>query len=71
MADRVKIGDKARDFSLKDQKGEGFQLSKYKGQKVLLSFHPLAWTPVCSDQMKSLEANKSTLVCVEYHSFRN
>jgi peroxiredoxin len=61
MADRVKVGDMARDFSIKDLKGEDFQLSKYKGQKVLLSFHPLAWTSVCSDQMKSLEANKSTL----------
>jgi len=25
---------------------------------VLLSFHPLAWTKVCAEQMKSLEANK-------------
>jgi peroxiredoxin len=25
---------------------------------VLLSFHPLAWTSVCAEQMKSLEANK-------------
>lgn len=61
MVDRVKVGGRASDFSLKDQKGEDFQLSKYKGQKVLLSSHPLAWTPVCADQMKSLEANKSTL----------
>ena len=61
MANRVKVGDKAGDFSLKDQNGEDFQLSRYKGQNVLLSFHPLAWTPVCADQMKSLETNKSTL----------
>lgn len=25
---------------------------------MLLSFHPLAWTPVCADQMKSLEKNR-------------
>jgi len=27
---------------------------------VLLSFHPLAWTSVCAEQMKSLENNKET-----------
>jgi peroxiredoxin len=27
---------------------------------VLLSFHPLAWTSVCAEQMKSLEKNKET-----------
>ena len=25
---------------------------------MLLSFHPLAWTGVCAEQMKALEANK-------------
>jgi peroxiredoxin len=51
-------GDKAKDFSLQDQNDKEFKLSNYKGQKVLLSLHPLAWTPVCSEQMKSLEKNK-------------
>lgn len=50
-------GEKFHDFSLKDHTGEIFQLSKYKGKKALLSFHPLAWTKVCADQMKFLEAN--------------
>ena len=27
---------------------------------MLLSFHPLAWTSVCAEQMKSLENNKET-----------
>ena len=27
------------------------------GKKLLLSFHPLAWTEVCARQMQSLEAN--------------
>jgi peroxiredoxin len=51
-------GKKVRDFSLKDQNGRIFHLADLKGKKVLLSFHPLAWTPVCSRQMKSLEKNK-------------
>lgn len=54
----MKVGDQFRDFSLEDQNKEVFILSKLKGKKVLLSFHPLAWTSVCSEQMKSLEKNK-------------
>ncbi|MFZ3060593.1 MAG: peroxiredoxin [Candidatus Methanoperedens sp.] len=53
----VKTGDKAKDFTLSDQDGKNVKLSKLKGKIVLLSFHPLAWTPVCADQMKSLEKN--------------
>lgn len=45
------------DFSLKDQNGETFKLSDYRGKKVLLSFHPLAWTSICAKQMLSLEEN--------------
>lgn len=55
----VKVGDKAKDFTLKDQNGKEIRLSTLKGKKVLLSFHPLAWTPVCSRQMKSLERNQA------------
>ena len=64
MADEVKAlpdGTEAPDFTLKDQDGKDFTLSALKGKKVLLSFHPLAWTGVCAEQMKSLEANNKTL----------
>jgi peroxiredoxin len=60
MAEKIKVGDKARDFSLKDHNGKDFRLSDHPGKRILLSFHPLAWTSVCADQMKSLEANKKT-----------
>jgi peroxiredoxin len=50
-----KAGDKAPDFNLKDQNEKKFTLSDFKGKWVLLSFHPLAWTGVCSKQMQSLE----------------
>ncbi len=53
----LQVGSFAPDFSLKDQNGETLQLSQLKGKKVLLSFHPLAWTSVCADQMKSLHEN--------------
>jgi peroxiredoxin len=60
MAERnkpVAAGETAPDFTLKDQEGKDFKLSEQKGKKVLLSFHPLAWTGVCTAQMKALEAN--------------
>jgi peroxiredoxin len=49
------MGSKAPDFRLKDQKSKSFSLSQFTGKKVLLSFHPLAWTSVCAKQMQSLE----------------
>jgi peroxiredoxin len=51
-------GKKVKDFKLTDQNGRDFRLTACKGKKVLLSFHPLAWTPICALQMKSLERNK-------------
>ncbi|MGZ3593521.1 MAG: redoxin domain-containing protein, partial [Syntrophales bacterium] len=54
-------GRKVKDFSLKDQNGQDFHLSEYRAEKVLLSFHPLAWTPVCAKQMQTLEKNKRSL----------
>lgn len=54
----IKLGKVVKDFTLHDQFGQEFSLSKMKGRRVLLSFHPLAWTPVCAKQMQSLENNK-------------
>jgi peroxiredoxin len=54
----LKKGDRAPEFVLKDQSGKEFKLSDFRGKRVLLSFHPLAWTRVCAQQMQSLEENK-------------
>lgn len=51
-------GDIAPDFTLRDHHNREFKLSDFAGRRVLLSFHPLAWTPVCSEQMKALELRK-------------
>jgi len=56
----IKTGQKAPDFILRDQHNAEFKLSAFKGRKVLLSFHPLAWTKVCARQMQSLEKNLKT-----------
>lgn len=57
----VKVGQNAPDFVLKDQHNRDFKLSDFRGRKVLLSFHPLAWTKICARQMQSLEKNFKTL----------
>jgi peroxiredoxin len=55
---KLKPGKKAPLFTLKNQHGQEVSLAVLKGKKVLLSFHPLAWTPVCEVQMKTLEIKK-------------
>lgn len=57
-AKKLGVGDRAPDFTLRDQHNRDFRLSELKGKKVLLSFHPLAWTGICAKQMKSLEDYK-------------
>jgi peroxiredoxin (alkyl hydroperoxide reductase subunit C) len=48
---RVKIGDRAPDFTLPSISEEKVSLRQYRGKRnVVLSFVPAAWTPVCSDQ---------------------
>lgn len=54
---KIAVGDIAPDFVLKDNRVQDIRLSDYRGKKVLLSWHPLAWTGVCAEQMKALEAN--------------
>ena len=54
----IQLGKTIKNFTLPDQFGQKFELSQQKGCRVLLSFHPLAWTPVCTKQMQSLEKNK-------------
>ncbi|NPU82928.1 MAG: redoxin domain-containing protein [Syntrophaceae bacterium] len=56
----IPTGRKVKDFRLKDQDGEDFRLAAYRGNRILLSFHPLAWTPVCALQMKDLEKKYRT-----------
>ena len=54
----IAVGDRAPEFSLPDQDGREISLESLKGKKVLLSFHPLAWTGVCEIQMRTLELKR-------------
>ena len=54
---KLNIGDKIPNLKLRDHNEEEITLGKFDGKNILLSFHPLAWTSVCRDQMQALEAN--------------
>ncbi|MDP1989407.1 MAG: redoxin domain-containing protein [Syntrophales bacterium] len=54
----ITVGRRVQDFSLPDHEGQKVRLSTLRGKKVLLSWHPLAWTSVCAEQMKTLEKNR-------------
>lgn len=56
----VAAGDAAPDFTVQDNREQNIRLSSFRGKKVLLSWHPLAWTPVCTDQMRALETSWQT-----------
>jgi len=47
-ADLPKVGDFAPDFLLPSQDGETVQLSKLRGQWVVLYFYPKDMTPGCT-----------------------
>lgn len=52
----IAVGSDAPDFELRNHTGGTVRLSDYRGRKhVVLAFHPLAFTPVCSVQMQTYE----------------
>jgi peroxiredoxin len=54
----LKVGDAAPDFELRGHRGNSVRLSDYRGRKnVLIAFHPLAFTPVCANQMCAYESD--------------
>jgi peroxiredoxin (alkyl hydroperoxide reductase subunit C) len=62
MADQtetLKVGDPAPDFSLKGTSKTEFKLSDARGKNVVLNFFPAAFSPVCANQMTSIQAEKA------------
>lgn len=57
----LKIGDKAPDFSVKDQSGNNISLSDYAGQRVVIYFYPKDNTPGCTAQACNIRDNYSEL----------
>ena len=52
-------GDKAPDFTSKDQDGNTISLADYKGKKLVLFFYPKASTPGCTAEACNLSDNYS------------
>ena len=56
------VGRAATGFTLEDQHRTPVTVSPGDGQRLLLSFHPLAWTVPCAAQMQALEAHQPAFV---------
>ena len=54
-------GDKAPDFTAKDQDGNTVSLKDFKGKKIVLYFYPEDDTPTCTIEACNLRDNYSTL----------
>lgn len=53
----LKIGDKAPDFTLRDQDGNETSLNKFNDRNVVLLFFPFANTSVCTAEMSYMRDN--------------
>jgi peroxiredoxin len=61
-------GTVAPDFELENHRREPVRLSGFRGRKhVVLAFHPLAFTPICSAQVESYEREQATLDGLDAH----
>jgi peroxiredoxin len=58
----ITVGSVAPDFALPNQFRETVRLSDFRGRHhVVLAFHPLAFTPICSTQVQGYEREKGTI----------
>lgn len=58
---KLKAGDKAPNFSQKDEQGNTVSLSDYKGKKLVVFFYPKANTPTCTTEACNLRDNYQDL----------
>lgn len=64
----IQTGTVAPDFALPNQLRETVRLSDYRGKAhVVLAFHPLAFTPVCSAQMQGYERELPAITALDAH----
>ena len=54
---KLKVGDTAPQFSVKDQDGNVVNLTDFQGKKVVLFFYPKASTPGCTAEACNLRDN--------------
>lgn len=58
----LKAGDKAPDFTAKDQNGNTISLANFKGKTVILYFYPKDDTPGCTAEACDFRDNYQSLV---------
>lgn len=59
---KLKAGDKAPNFSAKDQNGKLISLSDFSGKKLILFFYPKDNTPGCTAEACNFRDNYESLV---------
>jgi len=62
----LKVGDKAPNFTAKDQDGNTISLSDYIGKKLVLFFYPKASTPGCTVEACDLRDNYNRFQSLGY-----
>ncbi|MFF0860323.1 peroxiredoxin [Nonomuraea sp. NPDC003560] len=50
----AEVGALAPDFELQDQHGAPVRLSRFRGEKVVLVFYPLAFSGICEGELTAL-----------------
>lgn len=52
---KLKVGDVAPDFTLKDGNNNDVSLHDYRGRPVVLVFYPYDWSTVCTNEMNLVQ----------------
>ena len=62
----IGVGDRAPEFDLEVERGARVRLSDFRGRSnVLLVFHPWAFTAVCEEEARDLQANLASFRAAE------
>src|ERR1700759_1734084 len=51
MAELLSTGTRAPDFMLHVTPDQTLSLSEFRGRRVIITFYPADWSPVCGDQV--------------------
>jgi peroxiredoxin len=62
MANQIKVGDKAPDFTLPDTDMKPRKLNEFLGKKVVLAFFVGAFTSVCTKEMCAFRDSMARLI---------